>query len=85
MTVVELDPNDRDDILQLLDYALEKKRLEKPDKYGRWNYSLKGYWEIRIPQLKELIKGRKVHNGIFQSSLGNLVGDIERGLDDSNY
>lgn len=84
MTTVELEPNDRDDILQLLDYALEKKKQEKSDKYNRWNWTMAGYWEIRVPQLKELIKGKKIRNGIYQSSMGSLVGDIERNLDDSN-
>lgn len=84
MTNVELSPNDREDILQLLDYALEKKKQEKPEKIGRWHWDNSKYWEFRIPQLKELIKGKKVYSGIYQSSMGALSNNDERGSNDSD-
>lgn len=78
MVEIKLEPNDQKDILDLLKYALKKKQEDKDkESYPR-------YWELRIPQLEQLINGRNVYDTIYQSSLGNLVGDIERGLDDDN-
>lgn len=81
MTEVELEPNDRDDILQLLDYALQKK-LEEPKGEGKRHWNMSGYWVKRVPQLKMLIKGYKQFS-ISQSSMGGLVGDIEDGLNEN--
>jgi hypothetical protein len=77
MTEIELEPNDREDLLQLLDYALLKK-LEEPQ--GRWGMG--NYWKIRIPQLKMIVKGYKVNN-IYKSSMGGLVGDIEDEINEN--
>ena len=74
---INLNPNDRDDILQLLDYALEYK-LQEPHK-NNWNES--GYWKIRIPQLKKLIKGSKVNETIYQSSFCTIEAG---GINDSH-
>ena len=81
MTEIKLSPNDQKDLLDLLAYALEKKKDDK----GKDSFPK--YWAIRIPQLMQIIKGWKVYDTIYQSSLGNLVGDIERGMtaDDSYY
>lgn len=86
MTEVQLSPNDRDDILGLLDYALEKKLEEKPIRNGKYKWDNRGYYKLRIPQLKRLIRGEKIYNDIRQSSMGGLVRDIIEGLDDeTNY
>ena len=82
MTEVELEPNDRDDILQLLDYAL-KKKLEEPVDTGKRHFNIKGYWELRVPQLKRLIKGKKQFS-VYRSSLG-VIDDIKEGLDETDY
>lgn len=81
MKEIKLSPNDEKDLLDLLAYALEKKKEDKSKE------SYPKYWAIRIPQLMQLVKGWKVYDTIYQSSLGNLIGDIERGLsnDDSYY
>lgn len=86
MTEVQLEPNDRDDILQLLDYALEKKLEEPPERQGRYSFDMSGYWKERIPQLKRLICGKK-NFSLYQSSLGGLVDDIVEGMDNdyTNY
>ena len=65
---IQISPNDRDDILELLDSALEYKRLEK-SKHSQQRFSTVGYWEIRVPQLKQLINGRKVYDSIMKSTL----------------
>ena len=86
MTEVQLSPNDRDDILELLDYALEKKLEEEPTRYGKYKWDNRGYYKLRIPQLKRLIRGEKIYNDIRQSSMGGLVKDIIEGLEDeANY
>lgn len=86
MTEVQLSPNDRDDILQLLDYALEKKNEEQIKKHSQSKWDDRKYWRLRIKQLKAIINGKRIYDTIYQSSLGNLVGDIERGLsNDSDY
>lgn len=70
MALIEITPNDRDDMIQLLNYALDKKRKEKPEgKFGStWNDSK--YWEIRIPQLKLVLQGKMQNNVVYRSSMG---------------
>lgn len=85
MITINLSPNDRDDILELLDYALECKLKEPPEKIGRWEkWDNSGYWKLRVPQLKKLIKGSKLNETVYQSSFFMLEADIERCLDDNN-
>lgn len=72
MIRIEISPNDQKDILDLLDYALEKKK-EDTDKEA-----FPKYWEIRIPQLKDLINEYEPYNNIFQSSLGGFVRNISK-------
>lgn len=79
MVEIKLEPNDQQDIIDLLNYALQKKH-EDTDKE-----SYPKYWDLRVPQLKQLIKGKKVYDTIYQSSLGGLVKDVQEGLDDINY
>lgn len=82
MTEVQLSPNDRDDILELLDYALQKK-LEEPR--GKQPFNMGGYWLLRIPQLKDLVKGKKIYDSIKQSSMGGLARDIEDVYNETDY
>lgn len=78
MVEIKLEPNDQQDILDLLNYALEKKKEEKNKQVPP------SYWELRVPQLKKLINGLHIYDTIYQSSMGNLTGDIERGLEDDD-
>ena len=75
MTEIQLEPNDRDDILALLDYALEKKKEDNDKQVPP------AYWEVRVPQLKRLIQGYKPFS-LYQSSLGGIIKDIEGAFDD---
>ena len=72
MIRIEISPNDQKDILDLLDYALEKKK-EDIDKEA-----FPKYWEIRIPQLKDLINEYQPYNNIVQSSLGGFIKNISK-------
>lgn len=70
MALIEITPNERDDIIQLLNYALEKKREDTPDrKFGSTWDDIK-YWELRIPQLKLAIQGKVQTTGIYRSCMG---------------
>ena len=86
MTEIQLSPNDRDDILELLDYALQKKLEEPPERKGRYTWDNSGYYKLRVHQLKQLIKGKKIYGDVRQSSLGGIVGDlIEEMENETNY
>ena len=65
---IEISPNDRDDILELLDCALEYKKQQKTT-HKQQHFNTTGYWEMRIPQLKQLISGRRVYDSIMRSTL----------------
>lgn len=79
MINIEISPGDRDDMLKLLDYALEKKKKDKS------KTSYYKFWELRVPQLKKLISGQQVYAGIFQSSLGGCTNEIIEGLANDSY
>lgn len=78
MTEIQLEPNDQQDILDLLNYALEKKKEENNREVPP------AYWEVRVPQLKMLIKGYKPYTTVCQSSLGGIINDIEGVFDDTH-
>ena len=81
---IEISPNDQRDLIKLLDYALEKKKEEsKEDGRHKWDDS--GWYELRVYQLKKIIKGYRPYSSIYQSSLGGLVKDIDEGLEDETY
>lgn len=84
---IQISPNDRDDILELLDYALKKKLEEPPEKHGRYTWDNSGWYKLRIYQLTQIIKGKQVYDTIYQSSLGGLVNDIVEEMDNdyTNY
>ena len=72
MITIYIEPNDKADLVELLDYALKKKIEEGNfDRKGNWNDS--GYWKIRIPQLKRLVGGSNPHDLIQRSTCGYVV------------
>ena len=80
MVEIKLSQLDQKDLIELLNYALEKKK-EEPKETGKHHWDNTGWYEIRVHQLKQIVKGRKVYDTIYQSSLGGLIEDIEEGLD----
>lgn len=72
MVRIELEPLEQKDILEMLDYALEQKRLNRPINKGSNKWDDTKYWEIRISQLKALINGKNIRNGIYSSSLNTF-------------
>lgn len=86
MEVVYLEPLDKKDLLEILDYALEKKHNETTKYHTQAKWSDVKWWDIRIKQLKKLINGYDPHNTVFRSSYGtiqqgakknNIESDIE--------
>ena len=82
METVELEPLDKKDLLELLDYAKRKKKedSENADKREKWDDST--WWEIRIGQLKQLINGKSVRDSYIQSSFETIeyeINDIDKG------
>ena len=63
MIRIEISHNDQKDIINLLDYALQKKK-EDDDKEA-----YPKYWEIRISQLKQVLNGKNVNDSITKSTI----------------
>ena len=72
MIKLEINPLDQKDIIELLDYAKEQKNLNKPVLKGSQRWDDTKYWEIRISQLKAIINGKNIRNGIYSSSLNTF-------------
>lgn len=72
MEVVYLEPLDKKDLLEILDYALEKKHNETTKYHTQAKWSDVKWWDIRIEQLKKLINGYDPHNTIIRSSYGAI-------------
>ena len=69
MITIYIEPNDKADLVELLDYAL-KKKIED-DLENSWKDS--EYWRIRIPQLQQLVAGKNPHDLIKRSTCGYVV------------
>ena len=58
MIRIELNPNDIQDLLEILEYAKRQCEKNRPkERTKRWNDY--GYYILRIDQLKELLRGKK--------------------------
>lgn len=75
MDRIEISPNDKQDLLELLEYAKLKHNQEKStDKRDHWNDA--GWWNIRIEQLKMIIKGYVPHTSYIQSSYTTIDKEL---------
>ena len=77
MYTIDLSPFDKKDILELLEYARQKKLEDKPiiKKLNKWDDS--GYWDMRIDQLISIINGKQVHESYIQSSYETIDYDMD--------
>ena len=75
MIKIEISPYDQKDLLELLDFALEMKKITRPKNKTKGNFNDYGFWEIRIPQLKYIISGKDVSPAIYKSALGGYRGN----------
>ena len=82
MEKIELNPLDKKDLLELLDYARMQKKIKKPPRNSveRWDDS--EWWIMRIDQLKQVIKGKNVQNSYIQSSYRTI--DVQPDESDKN-
>jgi hypothetical protein len=53
MIKLEINPLDQKDIIELLDYAKEQKKLNKPVLRGSQRWDDTKYWNYRIEYLKK--------------------------------
>lgn len=66
MEKIELNPLDKKDLLELLEYAKKKHNEEEPSGKGHWNDA--AWWETRIEQLKMVLNGYVSNSSYIQSS-----------------
>lgn len=67
MIRLEINPLDQKDIIELLEYALEQKKVD----YNKEAYPK--YWEIRVPQLLAIMNGKNVAPSIMKSTLPRAI------------
>lgn len=77
MERIEISPLDKKDLLELLDYAKEKKRedFESADKREKWDDTK--WWEIRIQQLKMVLNGYD-YTSTVQSSYQTIDREMNK-------
>lgn len=72
MEKIELSPNDKKDLLELLDYAKEKKKNDDISSDRRDHFKMSGWWDIRIEQLKMIVNGYVPNPSHIQSSMNTI-------------
>lgn len=71
MIKLEINPLDQKDIIELLDYAKEQKKLNKPVLRGSQRWDDTKYWNYRIEYLKKVILGEITYRTqVYKSSMG---------------
>lgn len=80
METIELNPLDKKDLLEVLDYAKTQKELHKIKQTGKWDDTR--YWCMRIDQLKSIVNGYKTHGSFIQSSYRTI--DCEMSQKEKN-
>lgn len=78
MEIIELNPLDKKDLLQLLDYAKTQKIIHKPIKNGTTKWDDTNYWCMRIDQLKMIINGYVPRGSVIQSSYETIDYDMNK-------
>ena len=70
MIKLEINPLDQKDIIELLDYAKEQKKLNKPVLKGSQRWDDTKYWNYRIEYLKKVILGEITYRTqVYKSSM----------------
>ena len=70
MIKLEINPLDQKDIIELLDYAKEQKKLNKPVLRGSQRWDDTKYWNYRIEYLKKVILGEITYKTqVYKSSM----------------
>ena len=76
MEKIELNSYDKKDLLELLDYACEKKLKEKVPKKVLEKWDEKNYWKMRIEHLKRIINGYTNSGSYIQSSYQTIDTEL---------
>ena len=70
MIKLEINPLVQKDIIELLDYAKEQKKLNKPILKGSQRWDDTKYWNYRIEYLKKVILGEITYRTqVYKSSM----------------
>ena len=70
MIKLEINPLDQKDIIELLEYAKEQKKLNKPILKGSQRWDDTKYWNYRIEYLKKVILGEITYRTqVYKSSM----------------
>ena len=72
MIPINISPFDKKDLLELLDYAKEKKQQEIEKRHSQVKWSDTKYWCMRIDQLKKIINGYSTEGSVIQSSFETI-------------
>lgn len=75
MDKIELNPLDKKDLLEVLDYAINQKEINRPvrvTKRGKTKWDDTTYWIMRIKQLKKVINGYSTEGSYIQSSMTTI-------------
>ena len=79
MNTIELEPLDKKDLLEILEYAKRQKKIQNRNLKG-WDDTR--YWCMRIDQLKSIVNGYKTHGSFIQSSYRTI--DCEMNQKEKN-
>ena len=79
MNTIELEPLDKKDLLEILEYAKSQKKIQNRNLKG-WDDTR--YWCMRIDQLKSIVNGYKTHGSFIQSSYRTI--DCEMNQKEKN-
>ena len=78
MERIELNPLDKKDLLELLEYAKKQKELNRPEQKDRHYWDDTNWWLLKIEQLKMIINGESVSGSYIQSSYQTLNTEMSQ-------
>lgn len=78
MVKIELNPLDKKDLLELLEYAKKQKELNRPEKNDRHYWDDTNWWLLRIEQLEMIINGESVSGSYIQSSFQTMNTEMSQ-------
>ena len=78
MERIELNPLDKKDLLELLEYAKKQKELNRPEKTDRHYWDDTNWWLLRIEQLEMIINGESVSGSYIQSSFQTMNTEMSQ-------
>ena len=77
MDRINLNPLDKKDLLELLEYARQKKLEDDINSTRKDHFRMGKYWDMRIEQLKDIVNGSIVDIGI-QSTMRTMQNPLTK-------